>query len=433
MEQPPEKRPLVETDFSRCIICQSNDQADILVQNPATDSWEKLLFFVHERGKYLDGRYPETSQRLNMSTASDLRNSKEFYHRTCYGTTCNKAHLSRAEKRFDHAAKSAESSILSRKSGRPSSATLAKNLGDKYLAGQQCSTPLRRSSVEPFNKLMYFFCQEDNGKKLHEITSLSVGDKLRKAVEMSSNDKWKIQLSAALDSKDARAIDIKYHLPCWIQNVQRSQEEATDGGQGEENTLQAAEMEFFALLRSLLETGSLLSMADVHTTYMNIVGENGNYEFACSRRTVKSKIQKHVPEAEFIRPLQRNEPEQILSKAGKETLIGQVKSKTAITDMEILFKAAQILRSAISSQKAWEFKGSLNTEEACDHVPQPLYSFMRWLILGPASDLHTEQRASHVHKSSLALSQNVLYAYKTERQINYKPKSEISPFRNKCE
>ena len=91
------------SDFSRCIIGQFKDQADKLVQNPAIDSWEKLLYFVRERGKYLDGKYPEISQRLNMYTASDLRNRKAFYHRTCYGTTCNKAHLSQAEEHFYHA------------------------------------------------------------------------------------------------------------------------------------------------------------------------------------------------------------------------------------------------------------------------------------------------------------------------------------------
>ena len=42
--------------FSRCVICQSKDHADILVQIPATDSWENLLHLLHERGIYLDGK-----------------------------------------------------------------------------------------------------------------------------------------------------------------------------------------------------------------------------------------------------------------------------------------------------------------------------------------------------------------------------------------
>ena len=34
------------------------------------------------------------SQRLNPYTKSDLSNNKACYHRTCYGTACNKAHVS---------------------------------------------------------------------------------------------------------------------------------------------------------------------------------------------------------------------------------------------------------------------------------------------------------------------------------------------------
>jgi len=74
-----------------------------------------------------------------------------------------------------------------------------------------------------------FFCQEDRKDAVHEVCTFSMGEKLQKAVEASNNQTWKVQLSSAISGDDAHAVDVKYHLPCWVKNVQRG---ATREGEG---------------------------------------------------------------------------------------------------------------------------------------------------------------------------------------------------------
>ena len=90
---------------------------------------------------------------------------------------------------------------------------------------------------------------------------------MRKAVECGSNDKLKVQLSTALDAKDARAIDVKYHLPCWVQNVQRASAthmeiSMASGANSSSETMETitADIEFLTLVKGMLENGKGLSM-----------------------------------------------------------------------------------------------------------------------------------------------------------------------------
>ena len=59
-----------------------------------------------------------------------------------------------------------------------------------------------------------FIGQEDRKKPFQEVCILSAGKKLHKAVDESKNEKWKLQLRAAMIKGDARLIDVKYNLSC---------------------------------------------------------------------------------------------------------------------------------------------------------------------------------------------------------------------------
>lgn len=73
----------------------------------------------------------------------------------------------------------------------------------------------------PLNKETCFFCDEGSSYRdsLHKVSTMSAGQAIRSAVEMSGNEKLIVKLSTAIDANDAHAIDVKYHNRCYTNNV----------------------------------------------------------------------------------------------------------------------------------------------------------------------------------------------------------------------
>ena len=118
----------------------------------------------------------------------------------------------------------------------------------------------RRSQSSVYNKQLCFFCDEGPcwNNQLHKVATTSAGESLKKAVELSGNDNWRVKLSTAIDPKDAHAIDIQYHLKCWGKNVShilRKPEIPKNDSNDNANEI-AAEIEFISLLRCSLKQGS---------------------------------------------------------------------------------------------------------------------------------------------------------------------------------
>lgn len=198
---------------------------------PSQEAYAKFLQYVHERGQYRDAEYPQISTRLQGHTASDLKDRKAKWHRKCYGSTCHCGYLERARVRHQKACEQGENQHLQQRRGRPSASASVSD------SSAQSNTPrFTRSSTTPFNaRLCFFFCQEDRKDAVHEVCTFSMGEKLQKAVEASNNQTWKVQLSSAISGDDAHAVDVKYHLPCWVKNVQRGATREGEGACSERN------------------------------------------------------------------------------------------------------------------------------------------------------------------------------------------------------
>ena len=82
-------------------------------------------------------------------------------------------------------------------------------------------TYLTCRSVEPFNNAVCFFCQKGETKKqgLIKLTTDIAGMKLRKAVEKSQNEVFRVRISTAINPDDAHAIDVRYHNNCYVKHV----------------------------------------------------------------------------------------------------------------------------------------------------------------------------------------------------------------------
>ena len=59
-----------------------------------------------------------------------------------------------------------------------------------------------------------------------------------------------------------------------------------------------------------------------------------------------------------------------------------------------------------------------------------LYTMIRWIMAGPADKLQTEVRTTIVDRGALTLSQNLMFGFKSKRQVTYKPSDEGAGFRS---
>lgn len=110
---------------------------------------------------------------------------------------------------------------------------------------------------------MLFLWKRYRKEPLHQVSEMKTGNKLHAAVEASTNLRWKVSLSAALDPDDVHATDIKYHLSCYVKHVQHSGKANTDSSiKTEENvSILLAEIEVYHLIQSLIDNGTVLDMS----------------------------------------------------------------------------------------------------------------------------------------------------------------------------
>ena len=78
----------------------------------------------------------------------------------------------------------------------------------------QASNQLTRSQTTPYNKDVCFFCEEMAGYRDTLVSTMSAGQALYAANQLSGKDELRVKLSTSVNGTDAHAIDIKYHKKC---------------------------------------------------------------------------------------------------------------------------------------------------------------------------------------------------------------------------
>lgn len=428
---PLKKGRLVNFDPTVCLKCCSSEGT--LVESPKLASYENFISCAVERAEYGDSNYFPVSRRLQGVTAEELQNIGCSWHRECYSTTVHKLNLIRLKARFQKAAKTG--AMPDTKAGRPSTSTKPST------AMEQSNIRLTRSGSTPYDKNSCFFCEKEIEKEpLHQFSELKTGNKLRLAVEASDNPRWKVNLSAALNPDDALSIDIKYHLPCYVKYVQRSTkrpQEIQDSNPFKENeAILLADIEFYHLIQSLIDSGAILDMMEVQKCYNQLLLAHGVHkETVIARRKVKQKLQDNVHGIEFCRSTRITEPERICSSKVKDKAVAELPTTDDPSkDIQTIFECAKIIRRSISSShknSPWKFDGSLSG--AHDVVPKCLLSMLMWIIQGPAKTLESETRATSVQSDALVIAQNIMYSFKSNRQVTYQPKGKEQVFRHQNE
>lgn len=429
------KHPRVasETNYALCLKCQV--PGGELVANPTSHG--KFLDSVHERAGYGDPGYLELNSRLRDVDASVLQSNGASWHRECFQETVHKLKIERAKQRFVKSSVTKDSSIvLSSPAGRPSSSHAVKSVTTPLSADMTETKPFTRSLRVSHDKMHCIFCNGDGTTvQLHEVCSFDVGKKIHDVVQNSDNNEWKVRLQA-ISQNDARAIDVKYHLPCYVKHVQRQQKEELTASQLDQNQRAVlADIEFFNVLHNVLQSDNIVSMDEVTASYIGLRRMHGvEGTKLIKNKHVKDLIKSHMENIEFSRPSSRK-CEMVCSKLTKDVAIKkEIESRSLEQNMKNIFDCACILRKDIlrGREKPWVFDGSLNSGDRDDNVPASLKALLRWILEGPSMSL-TDGRADHIDRASLNIAQTIMYEVKTQRQVSHVPKN-VNKFRyNKCD
>ena len=409
-----------------CCICQKS--GGDLVQKPKTASFELLIQSVTSRALYGDQRGKTVQSRLGNATADILIKNQVKWHKVCYKDMTHKVHIERLKSRYEEALRAGEAPRKGIK-GRPMARTHITSPQDNDTGSL---VPYTRSQSKAYDTNACFFCDGKSEKgHLHQISAFNTGDQLRKVVESSNNEQWKVNLSAAVYPKDARAIDIKYHLPCWVKHVQRSHKDSpVELEEDQAISKVSTDIEFNYFMNTLLDSGAILDIADVQQAYKDIATASGAEDPTISRRNIKRKLVENVPDIEFCRSPRVNQPDRVYSSKTKKTAIDDLDKTTrdASGDMRVVFDCARIIRHDIATShkhQPWKFTDSLAEQ---DHIPKSLETLIRWILIGPRSSLESTQREQSVQLLTKTIAQNIMFAYKSDRQASHMPKQASSSF-----
>ena len=92
----------------------------------------------------------------------------------------------------------------------------------------------------------------------------------------------------------------------------------------------------------------------------------------------------------------------------------------ALSSMKHTNRAAKVLRSAIADfvkETSVDSVHDVNVTSTCKDVPAELYGMIHWIMVGPIDELETEKRTRLIDRSALTVSENIMYGYKSTRQV----------------
>ena len=98
------------------------------------------------------------------------------------------------------------------------------------------------------------------------------GCKIFEAVKNGDSDILKVRLSNAIQSEDCRAADFKYHLLCYVKNIENKKRKSDFNSRNNDTSLRkrSAEIELLSEIEIKIMNGAVLSIADIEVTFKDI-------------------------------------------------------------------------------------------------------------------------------------------------------------------
>ena len=423
-------------NWKLCILCQSDADKEELVRHPHVDSFQRVLDIVAERASVHDGNYVQVHRRLQGFTRNTLCAHLAVYHRSCYANGTNKVLIQRARERHAHCL--ATGHYIAKKRGEKRGSAEMDEPGQSTSIS---SAPFTRSHTSPLDNDQCFFCQEgDDDEQLYQVRTENAGKSLKEAVERSKNDTLNTRLNTCIASGDAHSIDVRYHKTCWTKHVfHGKREESTSSSiPGHQIPLlqRASLIELINLIDVQTQNQAYLPMEDLETTYVNILGNVGldNHVPTFNRKWLKEQILSALPHLKSC--LQKDRRKSAILYSPEACEDSMVHSALENRDdgeekMKTLYCAAQLVRRSIANFTKAAKDGAPTIDVTSDirDVPAELYTMIRWILIGPAESLETQRRNKVVDRAALTMCQNIMYGFKSNRQINYMPITESAAFR----
>jgi len=222
---------------------------------------------------------------------------------------------------------------------------------------------------------MYVICQEQTADNLHDVSTENMGAQLKAIGQQTANEQLKVRLSnvgASSHLLTAVAEDMKYHLLC-LSHAKRDIEKAKR--QLTKDDIKFAQLVSDVEILEMVETEinnstheSVLNMNDIEKSYVCFLEANRFTlpDYPRYKPYLKQLILDNIPDVHFTRPPDKTKPEQVLSTKAKETLLaGALASdpKQLREDVQVLLKAAKILRKVTANAPPWKFQGTFDNYE----------------------------------------------------------------------
>jgi len=172
-------------------------------------------------------------------------------------------------------------------------------------------------------------------------------------------------------------------------------------------------------------------------TYISMLGgrdEAQKHTPTLTRQWLKDKFLSELPTVKSVRQKDRRKPSLLYCPEACEedmvysTLVQNVTSE--IEKTRTIHKTAKMVRDSIikyAGEK--EESNSIIVSTTRDDIPTTLYSLIRWIMVGSEEELQTEVKNRTVDRSALTICQNIMYAFKTWRQVQHIPKKSSEKFR----
>ena len=418
------------TNWQLCVLCQKDlSGKETLILHPRSNTYGHLLQTIGERARFQDDEYVKMNGRLKGQTKETLMANHAVWHRSCYSNSTNNDQIQRAKKR--HQANLLVENYLEENGGQKRIRT---DMDEPSVSGS--TTPFTRSAAVPLDKKLCFFCQKNIEEYLYAVRTENIGRALRDAVEISHDPVLRTRLNTSISPSDAHAIDVRYHKSCWTKHVFHVLRAKWNKGKVERgHPMQISSLiELTNLIDLQTQNKAYLSIQDIETTYINMLGGTDNLDVhfpAYSRKWLKDMILLELPHLTFVRQKDRRKPYILYSPdACKEDIFHSVLNADGVDDMNIIYKAAKLLRRSIEDFHKNDMPSdSIQVTSSKDDVPPEVYTMIRWVMVGPVEDLETENRTNIIDRGVLTLSQNLMYGFKSRRQVNYKSNTNSSKFR----
>ena len=399
------------TDFSACVICQSDDKVSL--RKAKESSISNLIEAMQERNDHVFERLKPDIPGL---TTSDV-----YWHATCYSGYVSKHNIRLAPKQKLSVSPTPVSS-------------------ESLEATQSSSSHTRssRSKQIPFDRMKCMFCQKVTRKKIGDLVNVSTYmacKTILAAAEVRGDDRMLLILRGVND--DQCAAELKYHQSCHavytsMKSVNPTKPETGTGYSKAFDDLTAA-------IIPKLKAGTAYDMTSLLQKYQSLLQTQDVVSDRYTRQNLKQRLKNRLgDEIVFHQPTDRFKPELVYSSsisiqgiinaAFKRSKDADVSVPgTSLPDREksipdevsdrtkLLYKAAMIIKSDINGSTGISIQplhlNDLTSQTSKQVVPESLYWLRRWII--SASECF-EENPSPVCKNSadekriVTLSQDIV-------------------------